>query len=129
MVRPPTEQGDADQRGLQIIIPGQDRRPLPPVLQPIQYDHTVATCVAKKVKVKTTKHHGRKVKVTTTVCRGGAKLTRASLSSATCGHTKTGHRAKMSAACERAKSGKRGDGHKKHRKGRVAENAVAYRRG
>lgn len=129
VIRPPTEQGDADQRGLQIIVPGQDRRPLPPVLQPIQYKHTVDTCVTVKVK-KTIKRHGKKVKVTTVACRGSkaAKLTRASSKSIACGHTKTGHRSAMSAACERSKAGKHNGG-KKHRKGRVAEAAVAYRRG
>jgi D-alanyl-D-alanine carboxypeptidase len=114
VVRPPTEQGDADQRGLQIVLRDEPRRPLPAVLQPVQYRPAVDDCVAKKVVTKTKKKHGRKVKVTTTTCRKSGKLTRASATSASipCGHTRTGHRAKAS-ACGVSKGGK----HKKHGKG------------
>jgi len=40
----------------------EPRRPLPAVLQPIQYRNTVDTCVTKKT-VKYVKRHGKRVRV------------------------------------------------------------------
>jgi D-alanyl-D-alanine carboxypeptidase (penicillin-binding protein 5/6) len=88
LVRPPTEQGDADQSGVKIVFNDEDaRRPLPPVIEP-SFRPAVETCTPHKV-VSYVRKHGHKVKVVSTSCRS-ERLTRASTASSCT--RKHGHR-------------------------------------
>ena len=70
--RPPTEQGDADQGGLKIVVDNDGfRHALPPVIQP-RLRPAVETCAAHKV-VRYVRRHGHRVRQTSTVSDCGVE--------------------------------------------------------
>ena len=112
IVRPPTEQGDADQSGLKIIVNDDGAgRPLPAVVSP-RYRPAVDTCTTRKV-VRYVRRHGHRIKeVSTAKSCAGARLTRASVS---CVHGK-GHHGKAACASARRTNIAAHERHHRHSK-------------
>ena len=113
LVRPPTEQGDADQAGVKIVMNDQDEsRPIPGVIEP-RVRPAVETCAARKV-VRYVRRHGHKVRMVSTVsaCSGGGHVTQVSCSRR--GH----HHACGAAKPHRTSSG---GGHRHHRGRKLAD--------
>jgi D-alanyl-D-alanine carboxypeptidase (penicillin-binding protein 5/6) len=111
LMRPPTEQGDADQAGVKIVLNDQDGAgPTPGVIEP-RIRPAVETCSVRKV-VHYVRHHGRRVRVVSNVSScSGAHVTRASVS---CAHARRGHHAACATARQTA------SGHKRHKSSRLA---------
>jgi D-alanyl-D-alanine carboxypeptidase (penicillin-binding protein 5/6) len=102
VLRPPTEQGDADQAGVKILLGDEANRPLPPVVEPAQFRTAVETCAAHKVVRYVKGRHGKRTRVVASAC-SSARLTHVSVTCAKKGHH--GH------ACPVEKSS-----HRRHRK-------------
>jgi len=112
IVRAPTEQGDADQSGLKIIVDSDGvKHGVPEIIQP-QVRPAVDTCAARKV-VRYVRHHGHRVRVVSTVSAcAGAHVTRAA--DVTCVHGKKGRHGHACATTRRtavASHGHRRHGH------------------